>query len=123
MIWASTLQIRKHENFGDLDFIILFVGIPVYAINLDVVCLFANSFFVFLAMFVSDVMYSINLSKSSNFTDDRLCYITHEAIFLWYLVPFKQPCYILIILCETTLSLQMKISFFISDKSCHSPTL
>jgi len=32
MIWASTLQIRKHEYFGDLEFIILFVGIlPLYA--------------------------------------------------------------------------------------------
>jgi len=34
MIWASTLQIRKHEYFGDLNFIILFVGIlSLYAIN------------------------------------------------------------------------------------------
>jgi len=27
MIWTSTLQIRKHEYSGDLDFIILFVDI------------------------------------------------------------------------------------------------
>jgi len=64
VIWASTLQIRKHENFGDLDFILLFVGIlSLYAINLDVVSLFADSSFTFLAMFVSYVMYSINLDE------------------------------------------------------------
>jgi len=58
MIWAPTLQIRKHGYFGDLDFIILFVGIlPMYAINLGVVSLFAYSPFTFLAMFVSDVPY------------------------------------------------------------------
>jgi len=44
--------------FGDLDFIILFVGIlPMYAINLDVVSLFTDSPFTFLAMFVFDVLY------------------------------------------------------------------
>ena len=39
MIWASTLQIRRHGYFGDFNFIILFVvGIlPLYAINLDAV--------------------------------------------------------------------------------------
>jgi len=58
MIWASTLQIQKHGYFGDLDFIILLVGIlPLYAINLDVVSLFADSPFTFLAMFVFDVFY------------------------------------------------------------------
>ena len=58
MIWASTLQIRKHVNFGDLGIIILFVGIlPFQAINLGVVSLFADSPFMFLAMFVSDVLY------------------------------------------------------------------
>jgi len=58
MIWASTLQIRKHEYFGDLGFIILFVGILLmYAIYLGVVSLFADSSFTFLAMFVSDVLY------------------------------------------------------------------
>jgi len=57
MIWASTLQIRKHGYFSDLDFIILFVGIlPLYAINLGVVSLFADLSFTFLAMFVSDVL-------------------------------------------------------------------
>ncbi|CAJ2644644.1 unnamed protein product [Trifolium pratense] len=37
MIWASTLQIRKHGYFGDFSFIILlFAGIlPLYAINTD----------------------------------------------------------------------------------------
>ena len=64
MIWVSTLQIRKHGYFDDLDFIILFIGILVfYAINLGVVSLFADSSFTFLAMFVSDVMYYINLNK------------------------------------------------------------
>jgi len=58
MILASTLQIQKHEYFGDLGFIILFVGIlPMYAINLGAVSLFADSPFTFLAMFVSDVLY------------------------------------------------------------------
>jgi len=38
MIWASTLQIWRHGYHGDINFIILFVGIlPLYAINLDVV--------------------------------------------------------------------------------------
>jgi len=38
------LQIRKHEYSGDLDFIILSVGIlPLYAINLDVVSLIVDS--------------------------------------------------------------------------------
>jgi len=58
MIWASSLHIRKHEYFGDLSFIILFVGILLlYAINLDAVSLFADLSFTFLAMFVSDVLY------------------------------------------------------------------
>jgi len=51
MIWTSTLQIRKHEYSGDLDFIILILVIlPLYAINLGVVSLFAHSPFTFLAM-------------------------------------------------------------------------
>ena len=68
MIWASTLQIWKHEKFSELDFIILFVDIlPLYAINLGVVSLFVDSSFTFLAMFVSDVMYSINLNEWISF--------------------------------------------------------
>jgi len=52
------LKIQKYVNFGDLSFIILFVGIlPFYAINLDAVSLFAGSPFTFLAMFVSNVIY------------------------------------------------------------------
>jgi len=45
--------------FGDLSFIILFIGIlPLYAINLgDDVSLFADSPFTFLAMFASDIFY------------------------------------------------------------------
>ncbi|AES71677.1 transmembrane protein, putative [Medicago truncatula] len=56
MIWTSTLQIWKHEYFGDLGFIILFVAI-LYAINLSAVSLLADSPFTFLAMFVSNVLY------------------------------------------------------------------
>jgi len=42
------LQIRRHGYFGDLGFIILFIGIlPLYAINLSVMNLFADSRFVF----------------------------------------------------------------------------
>jgi len=76
MIWASKLQIRKHGYFGDLDFIILFVGILLlYAINLSVVSLFTDSSFTFLAMFISDcgVLYQFEwmniilfLSKKKN---------------------------------------------------------
>jgi len=52
------LKIQKYGNFGDLSFIILFVGIfPFYAINLDDVSLFADPPFMFLAMLVSDVIY------------------------------------------------------------------
>jgi len=58
MIWTSTLQIKKHRYFGDLGFIILFVGILLlYAIYLGVVSLFADSPSTFLAMFVCDVLY------------------------------------------------------------------
>jgi hypothetical protein len=63
MIWTSTLQIRRHGYFGDFNFIILFVvGIlPLYAINLDAVSLFADSSFMFLAnveyVIVFDVIY------------------------------------------------------------------
>jgi len=61
MIWASTLQIWKQGYFGDLGFIILFVGIlPIYVINLGVVSLFADSLFTFLAMFISDILYRFN---------------------------------------------------------------
>jgi len=59
MIWASTLQIQKHEYFSGLDFIILFVGIlSLYAINLSIVSLFAYSPFTFLAMFIYDIQVS-----------------------------------------------------------------
>jgi len=66
MIWASTLQIQKHEYSGDLDFIILFVGIlPLYAINLGAVSFFADSPFTFLAILIMllSLMYSINLNE------------------------------------------------------------
>jgi len=66
MIWTSTLQIRKHEYSGDLDLIILFVGIlSLYAINLDAVSLFAVSSFTFLVilMMLLYLMYSIDLNE------------------------------------------------------------
>jgi len=68
MIWASTLQIRKHEYFGDSNFTILFVHILLlYAINLGAVSLLADSPFTCLTMFVSDVMYSINFNEWISF--------------------------------------------------------
>jgi len=48
------------------------------------------------------------------FTKDWSLYITHEAIFLWYLEPFKPPLYILNILCETTLNLHIQNSFVVT---------
>ena len=80
MIWASSLQIRERGHSGDFYFIILFVGILqllLYAINMDVVRLFADLSFLFLAMLnlYLHVMYSINywnewislfLSKKNN---------------------------------------------------------
>jgi len=59
MIWTSTLQIRKHEYSGDLDLIILFIGIlSLYAINLDDVSMFAISSFTFIDdVIVSYVFY------------------------------------------------------------------
>jgi len=70
MIWTSTLQIRKHEYSGDLDLIILFVGIlPLYAINLDALSMFAVSSFMFLAilMMLLYLMYSIDLNEWKSF--------------------------------------------------------
>ena len=51
---SLTLQIRRHEYSGDLNIVtlVIFVGIgtlPFYAINMDVVSLFAESSFLFLA--------------------------------------------------------------------------
>jgi len=69
MIWTSTLQIQKHEYSGDLDFIMLFVGmLPLYAINLGVVSLFKDSAFTSLAMLIMllYLMYSINLNEWMN---------------------------------------------------------
>jgi len=66
MIWASTLQIGKYGYYGDLDFIVLFVGIlSLHAINLGDVTLFAVSPFEFLMilMILLYRMYSINLNE------------------------------------------------------------
>ena len=62
---SSTLQIQIHKYFGDFNIVILviFVGIgtlPFYAINMDVVSLFTNSFFSFfgnLNLYCIDVLY------------------------------------------------------------------
>jgi len=63
---SSTLQIRRrYEYSGDFNIVVLviFVGIctlPFYAINMDVVCLFTDSFFLFLAnlnLYCIDVIY------------------------------------------------------------------
>jgi len=65
---SSTLQIRRHEYSEDLN-IVVFVSIdtlPFYAINMDVVNLFADSFFSFLAtlnMYCINVLYRLFLSK------------------------------------------------------------
>jgi len=48
---SSTLQIQRHEYFRDFN-IVIFIGIftlPFYAINMDVVSLFTDSSFLFLA--------------------------------------------------------------------------
>jgi len=85
MIWASTLQIRKLGYFGDLDFIILFVGIlPMYAINLGAVSLFTDSPFMFLAMFVSDVLY--------RFEWTNIVLFLSKFFFLsfWFIIFFKR---------------------------------
>jgi len=55
----------NHEYSGDLDFIILFVGVKsLYTINLDDVSLFANSPFTFFSdvdlVIVSDVLYQFD---------------------------------------------------------------
>ena len=66
MIWMSTLQIRKHVYFDDLNFIILFVAIlPLYAINLCAVNLFVDSSFMFLAILI--LIYYINLNEWISF--------------------------------------------------------
>jgi len=67
---TSTLQIQKHGYSGDLDLIILFVGILLwYAINLDVVSMFVVSSFTFLEilMILLYLMYSINLNEWISF--------------------------------------------------------
>ncbi|RHN79290.1 hypothetical protein MtrunA17_Chr1g0175711 [Medicago truncatula] len=63
MIYASTLQIRRHEFSSHFNFIILFVGILLlYAFNLDVVSLFADSSSIFLLM-LNDLLYQFKLKK------------------------------------------------------------
>jgi len=53
------VAIRKNEYSGDLDFIILFLGImPLHAINLEVMSLFADSPFMFLTILIDHVIVS-----------------------------------------------------------------
>ena len=65
---SSTLQIRRHDYFGDLT-IIIFVSmytLSFYAINVDDVSLFANSFFLFLAtlnLYYIDIFFSIWMNE------------------------------------------------------------
>ena len=62
---SSKLQIRRHEYSGDMNIVILviFVGIgtlPFYAINMDVVSLFTDLSFLFLAnsdLYCIDVLH------------------------------------------------------------------
>ena len=62
---SSTLKIRRYEYSGDFNIVILvvFVGIgtlPFYAINMDVVSLFIDSSFLFLAnldLYCIDVLH------------------------------------------------------------------
>jgi len=61
---SSTLQIRRHDYFGDFN-IVIFVGLctlPFYAINMDDVSLFTYSSFLFLANLYC-IIYSINLNE------------------------------------------------------------
>jgi len=69
ILTSSTLQIRRHEYFGDINIVILviFVGISTllfYAINMDVVSLFTDSSFLFLVnlnLYCIDVLYQFEL--------------------------------------------------------------
>jgi len=60
---SSTLQIRRHEYSGDKNIVILFIFVGIgtlsfYAINMDVVSLFTDSAFSFLAnLYCIDVLY------------------------------------------------------------------
>jgi len=80
MIWTPTFQIRKNEYSGDLDFIIFFVGIlPLYAINLSVVSLFADSSLTFLAMLI--LIYSINLNEWISF-----CFCQKRRVWIVFII-------------------------------------
>jgi hypothetical protein len=60
IIWASTLQLRKHGHSDHFNFIILFVSIlPLYAINLYDVILFCRLFFFIFLLLVFDVLYQL----------------------------------------------------------------
>jgi hypothetical protein len=71
MIWASTLQIQKHGYSDHFSFVILFVVdiLPLYAINLNDVSLFADSPFMFLAILNMwfYLMYSIDWNEWISF--------------------------------------------------------
>ncbi|RHN59280.1 hypothetical protein MtrunA17_Chr4g0011531 [Medicago truncatula] len=62
---SSTLQIWRHKYFGDMNIVILVIFISIgtllfYAINMDIVSLFTNSSFLFLAnldLYCINVLY------------------------------------------------------------------
>ena len=90
MIWTSTLQIRKHGCFRDLSFIILFVGIlPLYAINLGAVSLFADSPFTFLGIWCTLWFEWMNivlfLSKKNGMFDCHIFSFFNFRIQQWFL--------------------------------------
>jgi len=88
---SSTLQIRRHEYSGDINIVILviFVGIctlPFYAINMDVVSLFTDSSFLFLAnldLYYIDVLYQFELMNIVYFCPKKKRY---DFIFYFSLI-------------------------------------
>jgi len=73
---SSTLQIRRHGYSGDLN-IVICVGIctlPFYAINMDVVSLFTDSSFLFLAnLHYTDILYQFEWMNIIYFIMKKEC--------------------------------------------------
>jgi len=97
---SSSLQIRRHEYFGDSNIVILviFVGIgtlPFYAINMDAVSLFTNSSFLFLAnldLYCIDVLYQFEWMNIVYFCQKKkyLVYGTIWSVFFQFFYIFKE---------------------------------
>jgi len=90
---SSTLQIRRHGYSGDLNInIVICVGIctlPFYAINMDVVSLFTNSSFLFLAnLHYIDALYQFEWMNIIYFVKKkhRIC---RAHIWFFYFSLFK----------------------------------